>query len=356
MGAAPALRSTLSYLNDEPGTESSHGTGTDSCLARSQKAATSLSPQTGRGPADCGRRRWRLLLAAGNCSVQFDIWEHWSMTSTLQQEGGTVTWEGEFGVTELKRCALSEYQQIVGMLPRPTDAQIDNYVEYVSGAHSWYKHLPFFPPGLPYFFYLDPTAGCDRVVHASGGISVRERTAESSRGHYNLRTTGVYRNDYGHLAYGGYIGACAEAESDGSILDRSALPHFITPEVVRRIPAEIAAVSGVRLLATVHNNASAALMFAEMLPRMALRAPQLLTSDFWRPHLGDSIALVQLRRLFHPRTDAPMAERTEGTRLRLAAAERLRQRGEMASAIRRMLALVYGDQVGTDGSKPLPAV
>lgn len=58
-------------------------------------------------------------------------------------------WDGE---------AQPSYLDIIGQLPIPTAEQTRNFAEYVAGAHSWYKHLPVYPPA-PFVFYLDPNAG-----------------------------------------------------------------------------------------------------------------------------------------------------------------------------------------------------
>lgn len=56
-------------------------------------------------------------------------------------------------------CSLDDYRRIVSNLPRPSDEQIENFVQFVCTAHSWYKKLPLFPPGVPFRFFVDPAAG-----------------------------------------------------------------------------------------------------------------------------------------------------------------------------------------------------
>src|SRR6478735_1162875 len=55
------------------------------------------------------------------------------------------------------------YVEMVHDLPLPTDAQKQNFAVYVAHAHSWYKHLPAFPPGAAFYFFLNEYAGCNRV-------------------------------------------------------------------------------------------------------------------------------------------------------------------------------------------------
>src|SRR4051812_371805 len=83
------------------------------------------------------------------------------------------------------------YVDSVADLPRPTLQQIGEFVEYVSTAHSWYKHLPLIPPGSPFTFYLDPNAGCEWIENGSRS-HFRERLAnapERERFHYTWQPT-----------------------------------------------------------------------------------------------------------------------------------------------------------------------
>jgi hypothetical protein len=59
--------------------------------------------------------------------------------------------------------SLEQYLALLDGAPAPTREERANFVEYVSHAHSWYKHLPLYPPGCPFYFFLDKYAGCDRV-------------------------------------------------------------------------------------------------------------------------------------------------------------------------------------------------
>jgi hypothetical protein len=60
---------------------------------------------------------------------------------------------------------VSEYHKIVSQLPLPTQEQTEAFLKHVIGAHSWYKHLPFLPPGGIFVFYLDPQAGREILRH-----------------------------------------------------------------------------------------------------------------------------------------------------------------------------------------------
>jgi hypothetical protein len=109
----------------------------------------------------------------------------------------------------LPRLNLTEYRAIVGQLPPPSHDQIEAFADYVSAAKSWYKHLPLWPPGEPFLFYIDPHVGLDCIVDASGGATYLPRTEEtppSHRFHYTWMTTEEYRSRYGWLAFSSNAG------------------------------------------------------------------------------------------------------------------------------------------------------
>ena len=43
------------------------------------------------------------------------------------------------------KLTLREYRELISDLPRPTEEQMLNFAQFVSGAHSWYKQLPIVP-------------------------------------------------------------------------------------------------------------------------------------------------------------------------------------------------------------------
>lgn len=95
--------------------------------------------------------------------------------------------------------SLKQYLALLDGAPTPTPEQRENFVEYVSHAHSWYKHLPLYPPGCPFYFFLDKYAGCDRVRAPDGRAIMVERTEQGF--HYSAIPTEEYRARFGYLAY-----------------------------------------------------------------------------------------------------------------------------------------------------------
>jgi len=94
---------------------------------------------------------------------------------------------------------LDEYRSLVRDVPAPTPDQMQAFAEYVSEAHSWYKHLPTLPPGARFQFYVDASAGAQRVWGADGRVQVVPR--EEGGFHYSWIPTREYRARFGYLAF-----------------------------------------------------------------------------------------------------------------------------------------------------------
>jgi hypothetical protein len=94
---------------------------------------------------------------------------------------------------------LERYRAALSGVARPTPDQMRAFAQYVSNAHSWYKHLPMLPPGVPFNFYLDPGAGMQRTLTQHGAVEVSVRT---NRGfHYSWLPTAEHRAKFGYLAF-----------------------------------------------------------------------------------------------------------------------------------------------------------
>jgi hypothetical protein len=134
------------------------------------------------------------------------------------------------GVSAIRVCSLSDYRGYVRRLPRPSEEQIEDYVQFVSGAHSWYKHLPLLPPGEPFRFFVDPLSGFDRVIQRDGSVIHHERTDTSLQFHYTWMTTKEYRRRFAYLAYTQDAAPEFLILSQGSTRTYADLPVFTTPE------------------------------------------------------------------------------------------------------------------------------
>lgn len=98
------------------------------------------------------------------------------------------------------------YLDFVCELELPSPAQSDAFAKFSTNAHSWYKHLPLFPPGARFVFFLDPNAGLVQEWNREGPFGgrwkrrLRPRTKELCE-HYSHMTTERYRELFGAWGY-----------------------------------------------------------------------------------------------------------------------------------------------------------
>jgi hypothetical protein len=149
----------------------------------------------------------------------------------------------------------SRYLAEVRRLPRPSNAQVDAFVEYVTVAHSWYKHLPAASPGKLFLFFLNPNAGRERVATRSGS-SYRDRTADTPRDerfHYTWRPTAEYVELFGHLDYFASAGTSFLVPTRRGVLDTRAVPEIQASHGARLdLPEEIRTLGAVHLTSAIH--------------------------------------------------------------------------------------------------------
>lgn len=141
----------------------------------------------------------------------------------------------------LPPLALADYRNLVAGLPAPSAQQQANFARFVSEAHSWYKHIPLCPPGTPFTFFLDPFAGCDRVVSPVGTLHFAQR--EKTGFHYSEIPTREYRERYGYLAFScaertkvflvGPAGALVPGDDIAAVADRTGRLRALPPEASR---------------------------------------------------------------------------------------------------------------------------
>jgi hypothetical protein len=153
---------------------------------------------------------------------------------------------------QVPSCTLLQYREIVKDLPRPSKAQIENFVLAVSEDHSWYKHLPLVPPGVPWWFFVDPWSGFDRTIQAGGRASHIELKGDAATLGRQLPTR-EYRSRYGYLAcvttgWGGF--------SPADHPNTTARIWFGGRETVNRVPAEIEEAGRVEVTAVIHPQAA----------------------------------------------------------------------------------------------------
>jgi len=100
----------------------------------------------------------------------------------------------------------------------PTPEQTRAFAVYVTGAHSWYKHLGFAPPS-PFVFYLDPNAGRAMIHVSDDEVAFVDHTDESEKFHYTWQTTESYRQHFGFWNYEAPYGRSFVYESSEGVVD-----------------------------------------------------------------------------------------------------------------------------------------
>lgn len=68
-----------------------------------------------------------------------------------------------------KDMELIEYKKLFVGLPKPSENQTENFIDFVANDHSWYKHLTD-ERKEPFIFYLDPNAGKTLEKFSSKGF------------------------------------------------------------------------------------------------------------------------------------------------------------------------------------------
>ena len=113
---------------------------------------------------------------------------------------------------------MTSYSDLARTLPVPTEEQARKFADYVTQAHSWYKHLRTNPP-VPFVFYLDPNAG-RAMVHVSDDEAVFvDHVDESKAFHYTWQTTESYRQRFGYWNYHAPYGTSFQFQREEGVVD-----------------------------------------------------------------------------------------------------------------------------------------
>lgn len=98
------------------------------------------------------------------------------------------------------RTDVLSYKEIMRQFSRPTEVQTSLFANYITSAHSWYKHLPLYPKA-PFFCYLDPQAGqVQSYDSATGAVAFRDTDGKEIP-HYTAQSTVMYRQRFGLWNY-----------------------------------------------------------------------------------------------------------------------------------------------------------
>jgi hypothetical protein len=141
------------------------------------------------------------LLAMPVGSGFFDLFRDSVSTIEGAEQGRMAQIQQTYGEDKqhVATLTLAEYRSLLSAVPLPSTQQKSEFAEFVSTAHSWYKHLPPNLPGQPFYFFIDKYAGCDRLLREDGTAVVVERTERGF--HYSDLPTKEYRSRFGYLAF-----------------------------------------------------------------------------------------------------------------------------------------------------------
>jgi len=250
---------------------------------------------------------------------------------------GEVIEARETAVRASPPCDLPEYRAIVKALPRPSDAQIDDFVKFVCEAHSWYKHLPLLPPGTPFRFFIDPHSGCDQTVRNDGSAAYSERTESTPRFHYTWMTTAKYRLRFGHLAYEAAAGNRFVLPTAGGVLEYAERPIIVDGATAYRIPADVAAAGSVPVTAVVHPLTARTWVWDKFLPSRP--------HESWPIETGGDETLEAIKAVCRRALEQNprVKDEIDADLVRLLEPEKRRLQREMEKAIKRVVELVYDD-------------
>ena len=113
---------------------------------------------------------------------------------------------------------MRTYIEVAKELPVPTEEQVREFADFVTGAHSWYKHLPVHPLS-PFVFFLDPNAGRAMVHGPRGAVTFVDNTDDSDKFHYTWQTTESYRRRFGSWNYDARSGSSFLYQGTEGIVD-----------------------------------------------------------------------------------------------------------------------------------------
>ena len=272
---------------------------------------------------------------------------------TLEQLGLS---ELAINVNDLPLLTLSEYLSLISNIPLPTQQEKENFVEYVSHAHSWYKHLPMYQPGAPFYFFIDKYAGYDRLVQKDGTAVLAERVTKGF--HYSALPTAEYRAYFGYLSFSCGYGRTVVLLSDGPVVvprdDLAAVPG--DDASMYRLPSKIANAGLTHLTAVIHS-ASAQDPDLDYIAVREKGSGQIdWPEESGGQHTLDKIFLrCDVMRQTHPKwTHVELKTPrnivfVDPELYELLTPERLRQSSEMIKAMDRVCAVIENGRTNLDG-------
>jgi hypothetical protein len=134
--------------------------------------------------------------------------------------------------------------QLVRGLPRPSPAQVEDFLAHLADADNWLKLLPL-QGGPELSVYLDPSAGARlNRGRGSGRYAVEVLGADAELVHGSELPTDAYRRRFGFLTYHLRLGGGTAGE-EGGVLLRALLPEpgIVHAGALVPLPAPLRALS-----------------------------------------------------------------------------------------------------------------
>lgn len=249
----------------------------------------------------------------------------------------------------MHRLTLDEYRKAVSAHPAPSSGQIADFVDYVAGKHSWYKHLPLTPPGYRFILYIDPGAGMHSFESPDGRVEYREIGDGDTLFHYSMMKTSEYRRRFGLL------NVVDQGAPGFSLISDAGTAYFDSSPVVfadgqrHEIPAELAFIGGELVTGVIHELSGRDFLWRSYFSREDTRFPEHFDALRWPQETGGDAVLEEIRKLLSTTDD--YGRDVDRKIDMLIAPERARQRAILEGRAARLINLLYS----ADGSfTPIP--
>ncbi len=143
--------------------------------------------------------------------------------------------------------SLAEYRRVVRDLPPLESDHMQMFAEYVSKAHSWYKHLPLVSPGVEFTFLINPCVMMEDMPPRSGDRRrFRPYRDKEQLLHYSTMRTETYHQEFGYLAY------CMKVGPIAIPIPIRASNQEVVEAQLRRVPHEVSDECTTILTAAIH--------------------------------------------------------------------------------------------------------
>ncbi len=241
--------------------------------------------------------------------------------------------------------SLVDYRELVRPLGRPSEAQIDAYVEYLAGKHSWYKHLPLLLPGTIFTLFINPLAGMIQGSEGNGPLRWMEVGSTDECFHYSMMPTVEYRSRFGHFGYGSAAAQQFGLHGVRVHRDYGAEPWvFNTVNGERALPVEICEAGSVEVTGVVHQIASSHWLWERLFAGESRHGPAV--EGIWPERSGGAKTLEDLVAIA---TDPKRSHGQDEAIETLIDPERQAQLSDLRAAARRVVDLCFGPRVGESG-------